>query len=153
MSEPEVLSGHDHSRAEVADKELLGEVLRRQCRQSVVERNDAHMVGPCIAQQSHPVLQRGQATRRGIGAHDCHRMRIEGEYGQRQVRGVRLLAGDGQQGAVAAVHAVEHPYGDRCRTTRACAGGAVGDEFWLLHGASSVADGPTGTTKWCFHRP
>ena len=78
LAEGEIASRHHAKGAKPLDQDLGNEILGAGARQLLVEVENQHRGRAGREVQLLPLLERGQAERRHIGAEESHRMRIEG---------------------------------------------------------------------------
>ncbi len=107
VAEAKVEADHDVADAEPAREHVVDEALGRFGHQMPIERQDVQVIDPEPGQEARLDPQRGQSRRRLLRRQDLARMRLEGDHAERraEVAGPRPRGLD--QGAVAAVHAVE----------------------------------------------
>ena len=107
LAEGEVLTGHHARRTQPFDQQLGHEILGRGRCQFGVEGEDQHGIRPGRREQFLPLVQLGQAERRGIGLEEAHRVRIEGRDDRRAALGLGPGNRLARHGLVAQVEAIE----------------------------------------------
>ena len=92
VAEGEIRPAGQVLRAEAAMQHLFDEILGRHGREGVVEGQGDDMRGAGRGEGGRLGRQQGQAEGRVVGAEMLARMRLEGEGGERQVKGNPRLA-------------------------------------------------------------
>ncbi len=112
-AEAEVVADQQPARVQPVDQHIAHELLRRLRGEMRIEVLDNHPVDALAAQALQLVAQQRDAGGRAVRHEEFARMRLEGHDRQRQSARVGRRARAGQQGLVAAVHAVEVADGQR----------------------------------------
>ena len=113
VAETVVVARDERFGADLSDQVIVRELLSGQGAERPVEGNDDHVIHPQLFQQGRFLVERRQQPQPfGLSQRDA-RVRLEGQHDAFAAVGAGLGDQPPDQGAVAQVHAVVRPDGDR----------------------------------------